>query len=66
MRLTSELDLSQLVLTKLTRTADRDRGDVEFLATAVPLDTSILRERYQDEMRAYVAVPAREDLTLDL
>lgn len=60
------LDPYDLVLTKLTRNADRDRGDVEFLAAAVPLDTSILRERYQDEMRTDVGVPAREDLTLDL
>lgn len=60
------LDPYDLVLTKLTRNADRDRGDVEFLATAVPLDTSILRQRYRDEVRSYVGVPAREDLTLDL
>lgn len=60
------LDPYDLVLTKLSRNADRDRGDVEFLATAVPLDSSVLRQRYQDEMRAYVAGPAREDLTLDL
>ena len=60
------LDPYDLVLTKLTRNADRDRGDVEFLATAVPLDTSILRQRYRDEMRAYMGIAAREDLTLDL
>ena len=55
-----------LVLTKLTRNADRDRGDVEYLATAVPLDVSVLRQRYQREMRPYVGLPEREDLTLDL
>lgn len=60
------LDPYDLVLAKLTRNADRDRGDVEYLATAVPLDTAILRRRYQDEMRALVGNPAREDLTLDL
>ena len=54
------------MLTKLTRNADRDRGDVEYLATAVPLDVSVLRQRYQREMRPYVGIPEREDLTLDL
>ena len=60
------LDPYDLVLTKLARNADRDRGDVEYLATAVPLDVTVLRERYQHEMRDYVGVPEREDLTLDL
>ena len=60
------LDPYDLVLTKLTRNADRDRGDVEYLATAVPLDVAVLRERYQREMRGYVGAPEREDLTLDL
>ena len=36
------LDPYDLVLTKLTRNADRDGGDVEFLATDVPLNTLIL------------------------
>jgi hypothetical protein len=60
------LDPYDLVLTKLTRNADRDRGDVEYLATVVPLDVAVLRERYQREMRSYVGVPEREDLTLEL
>jgi len=57
------LDPYDVVLTKLTRNADRDRGDVEYLATAVPLDVAVLRERYQGEMRSYVGVPEREDLS---
>ncbi len=60
------LDPYDLVLTKLARNADRDRGDVEYLATAVPLDVAVLRERYESEMRGYVGVPEREDLTLEL
>ena len=60
------LDPYDLVLSKLTRNADRDRSDIEYLATAVPLDVAVLRERYQREMRDSVAVPEREDLTLDL
>jgi hypothetical protein len=60
------LDAYDLVLTKLARNSDRDRADVEYLATAVPLDPSVLRDRYKSEMREYVGVPEREDLTLDL
>ena len=60
------LDPYDLVLAKITRNADRDRGDLEYLATAVPLDPSILRDRYRREMRDYLGVPEREDLTLDL
>ena len=60
------LDPYDLVLTKLPRNADRDRGDVEYLAIAVPLDVAVLRERYQREMRDYVGVPERDDLTLEL
>ena len=32
----------------------------------MPLDVAVLRERYQNEMRSYVGVPEREDLTLEL
>lgn len=60
------LDPYDLVLAKLTRNADRDRGDLEYLASAVPLDPAILRDRYQREMRGYLGIPEREDLTLDL
>ena len=60
------LDAYDLVLAKLTRNADRDRGDLEYLAATVPLDPSVLKERYLHEMRDYIAVPEREDLTLDL
>jgi hypothetical protein len=60
------LDPYDLALTKLTRNSDRDRADVEYLATVVPLEATVLRERYNSEMRAYLGVPEREDLTLDL
>jgi len=60
------LEPHDLVLTKLTRNSDRDRADVEYLATAVPLEPVRLRERYRRELRPYVGVPEREDLTLDL
>ena len=60
------LDAYDLMLAKLTRNADRDRGDLEYLAAAVPLEPSVLKDRYSREMRDYVAVPEREDLTLRL
>lgn len=60
------LDPYDLALSKLTRNADRDRSDVEYLGTEVPLDVTVLRDCYQREMRPYVNVPEREDRTLDL
>jgi hypothetical protein len=60
------LDPYDLTLSKLGRNGPRDREDVRFLAEKVPLDVTILRTRYQNEMRAYLANPEREDLTLAL
>ncbi len=60
------LDPYDLALAKLTRNADRDRSDVEYLGVTVPLDVAVLRDRYQTEMRPYLARPEREDPTLDL
>ncbi|MBP6002649.1 MAG: hypothetical protein KA746_04350 [Pyrinomonadaceae bacterium] len=31
-----------------------------------PFDLGILRQRYHDELRPYLAIPEREDLTLNL
>jgi hypothetical protein len=39
---------------------------VFYLAEAVPLDLGVLESRYQQEMRPYLGIPAREDLTLRL
>jgi hypothetical protein len=60
------MDAHDLVLTKLPRNSDRDRADVEYLANAVPLDVTVLRKRYDEEMRPHVAIPEREDMTLGL
>lgn len=60
------LDPYDLALAKLTRNIDRDRSDIEYLGVTIPLDVSILRDRYQREMRGYLSRPEREDLTLDL
>jgi len=62
----SALDPYDLVLAKLERNSEVDRDDVRLLATAVPLDVHVLRERYTRELRALIGNSAREDLTLDL
>ncbi len=60
------LDPYDVALAKLERNFQRDRGDFEYLAQTVPLDLSILRNRYNEEMREYLGRPEREDVTLQL
>jgi hypothetical protein len=60
------LDPYDLALAKLSRNIQRDRDDVKYLARTVPLDLTILRCRYEEELRAYVANAKREELTLQL
>ena len=60
------LDPYDLALSKLERNLQRDRDDVKHLARTVPFDLAVLRQRYRDEMRPYLGVPDREDLTLKL
>jgi hypothetical protein len=55
-----------LVLAKLCRNIDRDREDVVALARGPGLDSDVLRQRYQEELRPKLARPEREDLTLRL
>lgn len=60
------LDPYDIALTKLERNSPKDREDVKYLARTVPFDLSVLRERYRKELRDYLLVPEREDLTLKL
>lgn len=60
------LDPYDLALSKLERNSPKDREDVEYLATHVPLDPEKLRKIYQDELRPYLANEDRHDLTLKL
>jgi hypothetical protein len=60
------LDPYDIVLSKIERNIERDRDDVKFLAAAVALDLDILKRRYADELRPYLGIPEREDLTLKL
>jgi hypothetical protein len=60
------LERHDLVLAKLERNSDRDREDVEALARGPGLDISVLKSRYEQELRPFVGRPDREDLTLSL
>lgn len=60
------LDAYDLALSKLERNAERDRDDVRWLARAIPLDANVLRQRYEKELRPYLANEPRHDLTLRL
>jgi hypothetical protein len=60
------LDAYDLALSKIERNIQRDRDDVKHLALSVPLDTTILQERYRKELRWQLGNPQREDLTLKL
>lgn len=60
------LDPYDIALTKLERNSPKDREDMKYLARTVPFDLEILRERYRKELRDYLLVPEREDLTLKL
>jgi hypothetical protein len=44
-------DPYDLALSKLERNSPKDQADVEYLATAVPLDPHLLQERYHQELR---------------
>jgi len=55
-----------LVLAKLERNSDRDREDVQAIARGPGLDVSVLRSRYERELRPLLGRPQREDLTLSL
>jgi hypothetical protein len=60
------LDAYDIALAKIERNIDRDREDVKFLARAIPFDLQILEERYVKELRPFLGIPEREDLTLRL
>ena len=54
------------MLTKLVRNSDRDREDVTRIASGPGLDQTMLKERYQTELRVQLGNQEREDLTLTL
>jgi hypothetical protein len=58
------LDVYDVVLTKMERNEPRDLEDFKFLARNVPLDPTVLEERYLTEQRQNLLRPDREDGTL--
>lgn len=60
------LEAHDIALSKLERNWERDRDDVQRLAAAGHIGPQVLRERYEKELRSYLARPEREDLTLRL
>ena len=54
------------ILSKLERNSSKDRDDAEYLFKAQKLDAQRLQERYEKELRPYLANVARHDLTLKL
>lgn len=60
------MEAHDLALSKLERNSARDREDIRFLARTVPLDPALLENRYQTELRPYLANQERHDLTLRL
>lgn len=61
------LDPYDIVLSKLSRNIGRDREDVQYLAKTCKLDSNILRQRYEKELKAnLLGSPEWHDKTLDL
>lgn len=54
-----------IVLAKLSRAADHDREDVKYLASAVGLDVTVLRERFEKEVKFRCTNETRDQNTLD-
>lgn len=60
------LDPYDIALSKLERNSQKDRDDVRYLAMTVPLEPSVLEDRYRTELRWQLGRPDREDLTMKL
>lgn len=54
------------ILSKLERNSTKDRDDADYLFKREHLDSRRLRERYEKELRPYLANENRHDLTLKL
>jgi hypothetical protein len=54
------------ILSKLERNSSKDRDDADYLFKTQKLSSQSLRERYQTELRPYLADEAKHDLTFKL
>ncbi len=59
-------DLYDYILSKLERNSSKDRDDADYLFRTQKLDSQTLRERYQQELRPYLAKENWHDKTLEL
>jgi hypothetical protein len=60
------LDPYDIALSKLERNTQRDRDDVKHLARTLPMDLTVLMQRYEEELKPILGNPERESLTLRL
>ena len=60
------LDPYDIALSKLERNTQRDRDDVKYLARTLPMDLTVLAQRYEEELKPILGNPDRESLTLRL
>lgn len=54
------------VLSKLERNLSKDRDDADYIFKTQKLSSQILRDRYEQKLRPYIANQDRHDLTLKL
>jgi hypothetical protein len=54
-----------IVLAKLGRAADHDREDVKYLASRVGLDVTVLRDRFENEVKFQCTNETKDRNTLD-
>jgi hypothetical protein len=59
-------DPYDLILSKLERNTTKDRDDTDYLFKALKLKSKILHDRYEKELRPYLANEDRHDSTLKL
>jgi hypothetical protein len=60
------LDPYDFLLSKLERNVDKDRDDANYVFVTQKLDAQLLRERYEKQLRPYLALETRHDGTLRL
>jgi hypothetical protein len=60
------LEVHDVALSKIGRNSPRDRADVEFLARRGALDSNVLAERFEHELRPYALNEDRSKTTLEL
>ena len=60
------LEVNDLILAKLVRNSPVDLEDAKFLARTGRLNETVLKQRYEKELRPYLANEKRHDLTLNL